>query len=157
MEMESKGCHVSVGGRADWPFNYHVIEYFNLDVPVSSSEPGGEVLDCSVMIGSDRAFPDNCNPPTHFSKCRNSGGIPFPVPRELVIPELRSCLGQAEVRASLMPVPEASVHEDGRLPLGQDEIWSPGKLPAMETETVATLPEQSPHNQFRLGVFGLDP
>jgi hypothetical protein len=157
MGMGSKGCHVSVDGEGDWPSSYHVIEYFNLDIAASAFEPSGELFDCREMIGPDRAFPDNRHPPTHSSKRRNGGGIPFPVPSELVIPEFRSCLGQAEVWAPLVPVPEAAMHKDDRSPFGQDEVRLPGKLPAMKAETVAVPPKQPPDDQFRSGVLGLDP
>ena len=157
MVMGASGCHVSGGGGGDCFPNNHAIECFNLGVVTSAREPSGELLGYSEMIGSDRAFPDDCHAPPHFSKCRNSGGIPLPVAPKFVVPEVRSCLGQAEVWAAFVPVPEAAMHKDDRTPLGQDEIRFPGKFPAMQTEAEAAPPKQPSNDQFRFGVLGLDP
>lgn len=157
MGMGSKGCQVSNGGEGDCFLNYHAIECFNLDGVASACEPSGELFDYREMVGSDRALPDDCHSPTHASKCRNSGGVPFPVASKLVVPEVGSRLGQAEIWAAFVPVPEAPMHKDDRTPFGQDEIRLPGKFSAMQAEAEAASPKQPSDDQLRLGVLGLDP
>lgn len=120
--MGYRGRHVSTAGERDWFSDYHAIEYFNLHVATSISEPSRELLDCHEIISLDRAFPDDRHPPTQSSKCCHSSRISFLVSPELFIPELRSCLGQTEVRAPLMPMPETSMHEDDRSPFGQELV-----------------------------------
>lgn len=155
--MGSRGRHVSTVGERDWFSDYHAIEYFNLHVATSISEPSRELLDCHEIISLDRAFPDDRHPPTQSSKCCHSSRISFLVSPELFIPELRSCLGQTEVRAPLMPMPETSMHEDDRSPFGQDKIRLPRKLPAVKAEAIAIPPKLPSNDQFWFGVFGLDP
>lgn len=64
--------------------------------------------------------------------CGFQRGMLLPVtrhfPLELGIPGLHVGLWRAGRLASLVTMPEASVHEDDRVPLGQHDVGMPGQF-----------------------------
>src|SRR4051794_3949173 len=51
-----------------------------------------------------------------------------------------------------MPVPEAPVHEDGRLMLRQDDVGPSGKIFAVQPEAESEGVQNLPNSQFGAGV-----
>ena len=151
--MGSRGRHVSTVGERDWFSDYHAIEYFNLHVATSISEPSRELLDCHEIISLDRAFPDDRHPPTQSSKCCHSSRISFLVSPQLFIPELRSCLGQTEVRAPLMPMPKTSMHKNNRPVFRQYHVWLAGQGGYIFSIAKSIVKQPFADSFFRAGIF----
>jgi len=94
------------------------------------------------------ALPYDSYSPPPLSKSLHRCSVPLPVPFQLEFPEFCSRFRELEQRASLMPVPEAAMHENRDVPPGQHEIWSPREGPVMKTVSEACVPEQFPHLQL---------
>lgn len=56
-----------------------------------------------------------------------------------------------------MPVPEASVHEDGASARGKDEIRGTRQIPAVQSEPVTEAMHQATHDQLGLCILLSDP
>jgi len=99
-------------------------------------DPHSELSACHIRVLAGCAFPDDGYPPAVPQQTGDCGDISFVIPLEFVIPESGSSLRQTEVRTARMSVPEAAVHENNGVPLGEHQI-----RPAGQVLSVQLVPE----------------
>jgi len=98
------------------------------------------------------AFPDNHNPPTHSKQLIADGLVPFPIGCKLFAPKTFVAFWHCCISATLMPVPEATMHEYYRTVFRQYDIRPPGQVFYIFPETEAGLVKEAPYHDFGLGV-----
>lgn len=76
--------------------------------------------------------------------------------RKFTLPELNTALWIIGVLAAGVPVPETTVHEDGRSMFRQYQIRGSWQVPLVQAEAVSQAMEKFADNYLRLGVFALD-
>lgn len=74
----------------------------------------------------------------------------------LLLPELAIALGQYEVFAAFVAVPEAAVDEDDGPVLAQDNVGGAGEPAHVDPVAVATRVQVTAHEHLGLGVLALD-
>ena len=77
--------------------------------------------------------------------------IPFAVAVYLRLPEGGVGLGQYELSASLMPVPETAVDEDSRSVFAHDDVRLAGHALDIEPVAVSVRPQPFPDRYLRFG------
>ena len=75
------------------------------------------------------------------------------IPIELSVPELHIGIRRACRLASLVAMPEASVHEDDRVPLGQHDVWVSGQFGGMKAVAESQGVKMAAHKHLRLRVL----
>lgn len=83
------------------------------------------------------AFPDDEHTPTRPTKRGNTTSISNLGLLSLSLPEIRVCSWSASASFASVHVPEAAMYEDHTPVLGQDKIRGSGKLPMMESKSIA--------------------
>ncbi len=87
-------------------------------------------------------------------------GVLLLVPRDIAVefrlPELHVGLRHRRRLAALVTVPEASVHEDDRVPLGKHDVGVPRQLGRVEAEAKAQSMQMAAHDHLRLRVLRPD-
>ena len=76
--------------------------------------------------------------------------VTFAVTGYLVLPECRIGLGQYELSASFMPVPETAVDKDRRSVLAHDDVRFAGHALDIEPVAVSVRPKPFPDRYLRL-------
>ena len=79
------------------------------------------------------------------------------VPVELGLLERHVGLGHCRRLASLMPMPEAAVHEDDRMPLWKHDVWMTWQFGGMETVAEPQGVKMAAHDHLRLRVLRPNP
>lgn len=102
------------------------------------------------------AFPYRDAVPTHLCQLPLLFLIPFLIPLNLFLPEVRIRLRHPEVLTTIMPMPKAAIDKHARAILSQYNIRVTGEARIVETVAEAMRPEIAPHNQFRACVFAAD-
>ena len=72
---------------------------------------------------------------------------------KLRLPKVNVALGHRCYLASFVPMPEASVHENDRVPLGQDNVGMPRQLGVMQTVAESQCMQMTAHEHLRLRVL----
>lgn len=129
----------------------------NLKCAAVAAQPPCEALSHARLVQSERTFPHDGHAPAGLAKLVNRPSIAFPVPAELFEPEIGTSRGQAKERASLVVVPEATVHEDNRSPARQYDIWPARQLRTMEPVAEALVPQKLADLHFGPRVLAPDP
>lgn len=70
----------------------------------------------------ERAFPDRGDPPAIFQKCSDIPFVSLDVSQELRRPEFRTGCWHCREATVAVAVPEASMHENDSLVLGEDKV-----------------------------------
>lgn len=91
--------------------------------------------------------------PPHFREPVLFFLVALPVALYLVLPEINICLGQTEIPAILMTMPETSVHKNNSPVFSQYNIGMTGQTGMVEPIAEATAEKEFPHQQFRLRIF----
>jgi hypothetical protein len=72
---------------------------------------------------------------------------------ELLLPKVRASGGRCRELAIAMSMPEATVNEDARTELRQDDIGSPVEITNVQAISKAKAMEEPAHCQLRLGIL----
>lgn len=103
------------------------------------------------------AFPDRRNAPPRMEQTFPGVGVSTDVTLELRSPEFRPRRrGRCEA-AARMPVPEASVHEDGCVMSREDDVRSAGEAGDIQSIPEARSMKGATHPHLRSGVTPSDP
>ena len=94
------------------------------------------------------AFPDNNDEPAFGLQLSPHLLVSFLVTGYLCLPEIRIRLGNCVVFTVGMAMPEASVHENGSMIFGQDDIGRARKRPYVHPVAESAMPEAKA--QFKL-------
>ena len=105
---------------------------------------------------TDLAFPQD----SHFPTCRHQRRlyviVPGLVPRNLFSPVRPVLHWHSRATSACMPVPETSVNENHLTQPWKDQVRLPRQVLAMQTKTIAHGVRQTPHRQFRSGIFAFN-
>lgn len=96
--------------------------------------------------------PDDHHLPPQISQAGIAALVSRRVLQELRPPERFPSGGHARVSASLVPMPEASVHEDGQFVAGQDNIRASRQIPPLQPKPIPQRKEEPAHGHLGLGV-----
>lgn len=96
------------------------------------------------------AFPDDEHPPTCPTKRGNAVSISNLGLLSLGLPETRVCLRSALAAFASVHMPEAAMYKDHTVVPGQDKIRCSGKLPVMDSKSIAERVDKSAYDHFRL-------
>ena len=77
-------------------------------------------------------LPNNGYSPSHVQERSHASGVSLDVCGELRFPEFRTGRWSGGKSTILMPMPEATMHENNRMVLCEDEIWFARKLRTMK-------------------------
>src|SRR5581483_1770393 len=115
-----------------------------------------QLLRTPIKVLADCALPNDRDPPAECGQCPSLFQVPLTVALDLVAPEVRVGARKLEIPASLVPMPEAAVHENHRVVLLDDNIGT-----TWQTSVVQAKPEPSSkkglaHQDFRLRVLPAD-
>ena len=102
------------------------------------------------------AFPYYNDPPSFCLKVSVVAEVPLAVGGHLRTPELDVCLGLNILDATIVAVPEATVHKDAGVVLGKDDIRLAGERLYVDTVSVTQSEKLLAQLHLRLGVPGPD-
>jgi hypothetical protein len=114
---------------------------------------GDQICHSASITALERAFPDRGDPPTIFQKCSDIPFVSLDVGRELRRPEFRTGRWRCREGTFAVAVPEASMHENDSLVLGEDKVSFAGQFCSVEPVTEAPCMQRAPQEQFRLGIL----
>jgi hypothetical protein len=103
------------------------------------------------------ALPDCPESPASPQQCRPNGLVSFHVRCELGSPEIRASSRSGREAAPGVPVPEATMHEDGRPVFREYQIGPAGETLRMQAVPESQRVQGPPECQFRLRVLAADP
>ena len=83
--------------------------------------------------------------------------VPCNIAVELGLPEFDVGLWHRGCLATLVPMPEATVHEDDRVPLGKHDVGMSWQFRRMQTVAEPQSMEVSAHDHLRLRVLRPNP
>ena len=109
-----------------------------------------------AAIRSQLTFPHRDAMPPHAGQLVLHGLVPFLVAVHLLEPEVAVGLRKHIVFASLMLVPETTVHEDAGSVPTQHNIWLPRQPRMIEAVAESVAPKVFPHHPFRLRILTMD-
>ena len=98
---------------------------------------------------------DDCVPAEH-SQLDAFLNITFLVSLYLLLPVLGIALGQYEISAAFVAVPETAVDKYGGLVFAQDDVGGAGELAHVDSVAVTARLQVMAHEHLVLGVFALD-
>jgi hypothetical protein len=101
----------------------------DFEVSLAMHKPLGQPSPGFVRIQPDRTFPDNRNLPVVGYQAVDHEQVTTPILAKLFVPEQCSRLGETEVRAIDMPVPEAAVHKHDLAPFRQHQVRPTRQVP----------------------------
>lgn len=104
-------------------------------------------------LGLQLTLPHRDAMPPHFREPVLLFLVTLPVALYLVLPEINICLGQTEIPAILMTMPETSVHKNNSPVFSQYNIGMTGQTGMVEPVAEATAEKEFPHQQFRLRIL----
>jgi len=132
---------------------------FLLDEPGLTvvAELGGEGGEGGVaLVGLEFAFPDGDDVPAHCLEKFGGGGVTLGVAADLGGPEVGVGLGDDEVLAPLVAVPEAAVDEDDGVPFPQDYVGGAGELADVQAVAESFVVEVVAHNLLGARILRAD-
>lgn len=106
-----------------------------------------------AAIFPESAFPNHPNSPAHVQQRGYRFLVTFDIPRELCCPEGLVRLRCRGKQASLVPVPVATVHENGGPMAGEQEVRAAGELTDIEAKSQALCVQVAANQQLRAGVL----
>lgn len=106
-------------------------------------------------LGLQLTLPHRDAMPPHFREPVLLFLVAFPVALYLVLPEINICLGQTEIPAILMTMPETSVHKNNSPVFSQYNIGMTGQTGMVEPVAEATAEKEFPNQQFRLSILSV--
>lgn len=104
------------------------------------------------FVGFQLTFPYNDYMPSHLCQLPLFFLIPFLIPLNLFLPEVRIRLRHPEVLTTIMPMPKAAVDKHTRAILSQYNIKVTGEAWVVETVAEALLPQIFAYMYLRLRV-----
>jgi hypothetical protein len=99
------------------------------------------------------ALPDDFNRPSQRRQGFGLLRVPSNIPQELPPPKDFPGFWSVRVRATLVPVPEASINKHNRFPLGENNIRMARKVSGMQSKTIPFAMQERAHKQFRSRVL----
>lgn len=96
-------------------------------------KPLGQLGPGFVRIQPDRTFPDHRNLPVAGYQAVDHEQVTTPILAKFFVPEQCPRLGETEVRAIEMPVPEAAVHKHDLAPFRQHQVRLTWQLPRAQS------------------------
>jgi hypothetical protein len=120
-----------------------VAQTLNLDFFTTGvgGEPTNQSRRGSFSIQLQRTLPNYCNAPAFASKCQLSCPIPRRIRLELGKPELGTGFRRRCISTVGVPVPKATVDEDHRVPLPEDDVRRPREISLAKAEPEAVRME----------------
>lgn len=91
---------------------------------------------------ADLTFPNNCYTPTGRLQLFSIFPVPCDVAFKFLLPERNIALWRVGVLASLVPMPEASMHKDDSSASRKDNIRPARKILSMKPEPITTPVQQ---------------
>ena len=108
------------------------------------------------LLRVELTFPKCHHSPSKCHQLSRNPRISSSVLGKLAFPEVRLGLGYLRHRATLVEVPEAAVHEDGRAISGKDYVGRSGQVLSMQPKAPAITVQGSPHCHLRACVARLE-
>ena len=102
------------------------------------------------------AFPDDDGMPSHFCQPMQHLMVPLPVPPDLILPELGIRFRHHIILASLMSMPEASIHQNAGTILPEHNIRFPRQPWMIEPIPESSSPQELPDKNLRFGILASD-
>lgn len=124
-----------------------------IDVVERESE-GFERLVTLILL--QLALPDGDAVPAHAGELLLLLAVALTVASDLLLPEVGVGLWHLEKLAVLMAMPEATIDKDASAVFPQYEVRVTGEPWVVQAIAEPTVPEEMPHEQFRLGVLRPD-
>lgn len=90
-----------------------------------------ELYNNSSRVGAESAFPNDGHAPSSCNKGFNCSRVALRISYYLVSPELGPGLWNSKVGAADVPMPEAPVHKNNRVPFLEDYVWLSRQSPGM--------------------------
>ena len=109
-----------------------------------------------AVIWLQFALPDDDCVPAEHSQLDAFLYITFLVSLYLLLPVLGIALGQYEISAVFVAVPETAVDKYGGLVFAQDNVGCAGELAHVDSVAVTARVQVTAHEHLGLGVFALD-
>lgn len=105
------------------------------------------------LTGPEFAFPDHQNVPSKRSQEAEILPIPLGVSGDLLGPVIGISLWESSTPFAVMPVPEASLHEDCSVQSREDQIWFAREILRVQTEPISQTVNKSAHLHLRCSIF----
>lgn len=102
------------------------------------------------------ASPDYHDSPSQAFKCMTCSRVSFDVLRKFLLPEFRIGLRRCCVSATLMPMPETAMYENGD-PISRKHQVRFSRQFGMKSVAKPSPVKKSPHRQFRPGILATNP
>ena len=109
-----------------------------------------------AVLGFELALPHLDDVPTHTAELEAFGKVALAVTLDLGLPEVGARLGKNEVSATLVAVPEATVHEDDGTILAKHDVRCAGQAADVDTKTESLGKQIFTHQDLGLGVSAAD-
>ena len=106
---------------------------------------------------SERAFPDDCDPPADFEQIESIPSITLDIGVELCQPELLSRGRGIGVGTVGVPMPEAAMHEAHGSEAPEHEVGGAGKPPVVQAVSEAASVNSPSKEEFGLRIPASDP
>ena len=94
------------------------------------------------------AFPDYMHIPAEALELTANFPVTGDVAGEFCRPEFNACLRSIGVRAASMPVPKASMYQEGEPPPGQDYVGRARQIATVNPKTGPDSMQNSPYGEF---------
>ena len=98
------------------------------------------------------AFPYHDSMPSHFCQPMQHLMVPFLIPSDLILPELGIRFRNHVILASLMSVPEASVHQNTGAIFPQHDVRLARQPRMIEPIPESPTPQKFPDKNLRFGI-----
>ena len=106
--------------------------------------------------GPETALPDDYGVPAEAGESLVVAVVALAVALYLRAPEVDVGLGEAEVAAAFVAVPEAAVDEDAGAVLAQDDVWVAGQTTVVEPVAETAGVQPAAYGHLGLGVCRTD-
>ena len=110
----------------------------------------------TVRVHPEGALPDGDNLPLAFEKSRRRTGVTVAVGFKLCPPEFAPGVGNPEVAATCVGVPEATIDENNGVPLGKHKVRPAWQGASTKPVAETTGPEAAPDQHLRLCISAPD-
>ena len=105
-----------------------------LELPLMPSQPVHHLHSCfQLPTVSQRALPNDSHSPSCIEKVTSVPFVSLHVVRKFGLPEVCARRRGRRVRATCMPVPEATVNEAHGFEASEHDVWSSGETPTMQS------------------------
>src|SRR5690606_32670525 len=97
-------------------------------------------------------FPNHNGAPAELRKAVFVVFVPLDISSKFIRPKLHARLGDRRLRATSMPMPEASMNENGDAISRQYNVRASRQVSPMQAKAITLAEEHSPNDHFRSGI-----